>query len=129
MSTTTLSASTAAGTRAPAPRLMRLAAPILMPLAPALTLVSGFCLSLDPGTLSEAELTAAVYADPGRQGLFVWSGFLEALLFPIAVIWAGRRHRWTVPGGPVPPGCGDSRSTTSSAAGPSCCGTPSRKPG
>jgi hypothetical protein len=90
MSTTTLSASTAAGTRAPAPRLMRLAAPILMPLAPALTLVSGLCLSLDPGTLSEAELTAAVYADPGRQGLFVWSGFLEALLFPIAVIWAGR---------------------------------------
>jgi hypothetical protein len=90
MSTTTLSASTAAGTRAPAPRLMRLAAPTLMPLAPALTLVSGLCLSLDPGTLSEAELTAAVYADPGRQGLFVWSGFLEALLFPIAVIWAGR---------------------------------------
>ena len=90
MSTTTLSASTAVGTRAPAPRLMRLAAPILMPLAPALTLVSGLCLSLDPGTLSEAELTAAVYADPGRQGLFVWSGFLEALLFPIAVIWAGR---------------------------------------
>ena len=90
MSTTTLSASTAADTRAPAPRLMRLAAPILMPLAPALTLVSGLFLSLDPGTLSEAELTAAVYADPSHQGLLVWSGFLEALLFPIAVIWAGR---------------------------------------
>ena len=75
MSTTTLSASTAADTRAPAPRPVRLAAPILMPLAPALTLVSGLFLSLDPGTLSEAELTAAVYADPSRQGLLVWSGF------------------------------------------------------
>jgi hypothetical protein len=90
MSTTTLSASTAADTRAPAPRPVRLAAPILMPLAPALTLVSGLFLSLDPDTLSEAELTAAVYADPSRQGLLVWSGFFEALLFPIAVIWAGR---------------------------------------
>jgi hypothetical protein len=89
MLTTTPSVRPAANTRAPAPRPIRLTAPILMPLAAALTLVSGLFLSLDPGTLSEAELTAAVYADPRHQGLLVWSGFLEALLFPIAVIWAG----------------------------------------
>jgi hypothetical protein len=89
MSVTTRSVRPAANTRPPAPRPIRLTAPILMPLAPALMLVSGLFLSLDPGTLSEAELTAAVYADPSRQGLLVWSGFLEALLFPIAVIWAG----------------------------------------
>jgi hypothetical protein len=89
MLTTTPSVRPAANTRAPAPGPIRLTAPILMPLAAALTLVSGLFLSLDPGTLSEAELTAAVYADPSHQGLLVWSGFLEALLFPIAVIWAG----------------------------------------
>jgi hypothetical protein len=89
MSVTTRSVRPAANTRPPAPRPIRLTAPILMPLAPALMLVSGLFLSLDPGTLSEAEMTAAVYADPSRQGLLVWSGFLEALLFPIAVIWAG----------------------------------------
>ena len=89
MLTTTPSFRPAANTRGSAPRPIRLTAPILMPLAAALTLVSGLFLSLDPGTLSEAELTAAVYADLSHQGLLVWSGFLEALLFPIAVIWAG----------------------------------------
>lgn len=90
MSTTTYApANRAAGTRAPAPRAMRLAAPILMPLAPALVLVSGL-VGVDDGTLTESELTAAVYAAPGQQSLSVWFGFLAALLLPIAAIWAGR---------------------------------------
>ena len=60
-----------------------------MPLAPALVLVSGL-VGVDDGTLSESELTAAVYAAPGQQSLSVWFGSFAALLLPIAAIWAGR---------------------------------------
>jgi hypothetical protein len=74
---------------APAPRAIRLAAPILLPLAPALAIISGL-FSVDTGTLSESELTAAVYAAPGRQSVSLWFGFAAALLLPIAAMWASR---------------------------------------
>ena len=90
MSTTTYERTNrTTGTRAPAPRALRLAAPILMPLAPALLIVSGL-VGVDDGTLSESEITAAVYAAPGRQRLSVWFGFVAALLLPVAAIWAAR---------------------------------------
>lgn len=67
----------------------RLAALILLPLAPALVAAIRGLLPYFHAQDSE-EIVAAVVAHPHAQEAVVWLGFLAMLTLPAAAVWAGR---------------------------------------
>lgn len=86
MSTLTEVAVPAAAAKPLAPRL---AALVLLPLAPALVAALRGLLPYFTSS-SSADVVADVEAAQGAQNAVVWLGFLAALTLPVAALWAGR---------------------------------------
>jgi uncharacterized protein DUF4386 len=77
-------------------RASRGLAALVMPIGPAAIAALRFLLPYST-TDSSATVAAKVVADPGRQSLILWLGFIGALTLVPGVLWVGRLTRRRAP--------------------------------